>query len=43
MQDEPLALRGAERPHPVGARHLGNAADLLEVPDEALHGVLAVL
>jgi hypothetical protein len=42
VQPEPLALRHPQGAHPVRAPHLGDAADRLEEPDQALEGVLAV-
>ena len=42
MEGEPSALGGAERPHPIGAQDLGDPADPLEEPDQALEGVLPV-
>ncbi len=43
VQLEPAALRPAQRTHPVGATQRRHATDLVEEPDHALKGVMAVL
>src|SRR5206468_7735095 len=42
VQAEALPLGAAQTAHAVGAGQLGHAAQGLEVPDQALEGVLAV-